>query len=89
MAKKKLYKPTGMFPSLHEDVLDAVSDHITSIWFQAKDNDTMSNNRHPTHIKGSFYCNNKYCSTRSWGSKKVAILIRGYPSNGYNAVVFN
>ena len=24
-----------------------------------------------------------------WGSKKVAILIRRYPKNGYNTIVFN
>lgn len=38
---------------------------------------------------GKFKCNNKRCSARSWSSKNVAILIRGYPENGYNAVVFN
>jgi hypothetical protein len=38
---------------------------------------------------GKFRCNNNGCSNRGWGSKKVTILIRGYPENGYNAVVFN
>jgi hypothetical protein len=29
------------------------------------------------------------CDTNGWSSKKVAILIRGYAENGYNATVFN
>ena len=38
---------------------------------------------------GKFKCNNHACSKGGWGSKKVAIMIRGYPGNGYSAVVFN
>jgi hypothetical protein len=36
---------------------------------------------------GTFMCTNNACSNRGWGSKKVAILIRGYPKGCYNAVV--
>jgi len=28
-------------------------------------------------------------SQRGWGSKKICIVIRKYPNNGYNAQVFN
>ncbi|KAH8782654.1 zinc-binding domain-containing protein [Diaporthe sp. PMI_573] len=38
---------------------------------------------------GNFACNNESYSNRGWRSKKVSILIRGYPRNGYNAVIFN
>jgi hypothetical protein len=38
---------------------------------------------------GKFKCNNNACSKNGWSSKKIAILIRGYPGHGYNAVVFN
>ena len=38
---------------------------------------------------GKFKYNNDAYSADDQGSKKVAILIRGYPKNGYNAVVFN
>lgn len=95
MVRKKFPKPKGetktsfMFPSLHHDVLNAVSDQIASTWFHENDSDRDSNNNYETHVMGKFKCNDNACSTRGWSSKKVAILIRGFPRNGYNAVVFN
>ena len=77
------------FPLLHQDVVNAVSNKIASTWFHKNDSDRDSNNEYPTHVMGKFKCNNDSCSTEGWASKKVAILIRGYPMNGYNAVVFN
>ena len=77
------------FPSLHQDIENAVSDKITSTWFQENCNNEDFNNEYSTHVMGRFKCNNSTCSTDGWGSKKVAILIRGFPNNGYNAVVYN
>lgn len=77
-----------MFPSLHETVRIAVSEEIPSVWFNANDEDDY-NNEYDTRIMGKFKCNNKKCPTHGWSSKKIAIWIRGYPSGGYNAVVFN
>ncbi|KAF1993398.1 hypothetical protein P154DRAFT_450316, partial [Amniculicola lignicola CBS 123094] len=42
-----------------------------------------------THVIGKFKCYNNTYSKDGWASKKVAILIRGYPRNSYNALVFN
>ena len=78
-----------MFPSLHEDVSNAVSDAIASTWFNEKDSDKDSYVKYSTYVMGRFTCNNNSCFKKGWGSKKVAILIRGYPEDGYNAVVFN
>jgi hypothetical protein len=95
MAGKKRSKPKGetrtsfMFPSLHQDVSNAVSNEIHSTWFSKKGSDEDSNNKYSTHVMGKFRCDNDGCSNRGWNSKKVAILIRGYPKNGYKAVVFN
>ena len=69
--------------------MNAVSNKIASTRFHKKDGDRDSNNKYSTHVMGKFKCNNDACSTGGWGSKKVAILIRGYPGNEYNAVVFN
>ncbi|KAK2035844.1 hypothetical protein LZ31DRAFT_306596 [Colletotrichum somersetense] len=38
---------------------------------------------------GKLECDNASCPNTTWTSKKVAIVIRGYHGNGYNAVVFS
>lgn len=88
-SKAKANKESYMFPSLHQDVSNAVSESITQIWFNDTDSDQGINNKYSTNVMGRFRCYNNRCSSRGWGSKKVAILIRGYPGDGYNAVVFN
>jgi hypothetical protein len=82
-------KPSYMFPSLHQDVVNAVSDEIASPEFHKDDSDSAANKRFSTHVMGKFKCNNNACHNHGWGSKKVAILIRGYSKGKYNAVVFN
>ena len=95
MAKKKSSNPqrntniSFMFPSLHQDVSNAVADEIASTWFNGKKNDKHFHTEYSTNVMGKFTCNNDDCSKKGWGSKMVAILIKGYPGNGYNAVVFN
>ncbi|EXJ69996.1 uncharacterized protein A1O5_07069 [Cladophialophora psammophila CBS 110553] len=91
---KKFSRPKGktrtsfMFPALHEDVANAVSHSIASTWFCQNNSDEGTNNIYATHVMGRFSCNNNACGN-GWSSKKVAILIRGYAENGYNAEVFN
>ncbi|KAK4038952.1 hypothetical protein C8A01DRAFT_37067 [Parachaetomium inaequale] len=95
---KKPYKPKGelsrnttaMFPSLHEDVADALSDAFISPepWFNPTGGDDDAITVYDTHIMGRFDCRNPACAKQGWGSKKISILIRQYPDNGYNAVVF-
>jgi hypothetical protein len=74
---------------LHQEVMNVISDEITSARFLENDSDEYSNNEWPTHVMGKFKCNNDACSRDGWYSKKVTILIKGYSRNGYNAVVFN
>ncbi|KAI1664631.1 zf-3CxxC domain containing protein [Pyrenophora tritici-repentis] len=85
----KSAKTSYMFPSLHQDVVSAVSNEIASPHFHMNDSDSGVRSTHSTHVMGTFVCNNRTCSNSGWASKKVAILIRGYPKNEYNAVVFN
>lgn len=82
-------KSTFMCLNLHHSVIKAVSNEITSVWFNAKGTDGNSSKTYSTHVIGKFKCSNQGCSKDGWGSKKVAILIRGYPKNGYNDIVFN
>ena len=78
-----------MFPLLHEDVVSAVSGKIASPRFHKDDSYSGACNRYATHVMADFECNNYACSDSVWVSKMVAILIRGYPQNEYNAVVFS
>lgn len=76
-------------PAFHSDIMDAVSAEIPSVWFCDINDNLQTTNEYDTNIMGSFTCNNRACAKKTWTSKKVAILIRGYPANGYNAEVFN
>ncbi|KAH7413526.1 zinc-binding domain-containing protein [Cadophora sp. MPI-SDFR-AT-0126] len=66
----------SMFPLLHENVsqlLEAENHPFT----------------HDTTIMGRFRCRNKDCKTRGWSSKKIAITIRMYSGERYNARVYH
>jgi hypothetical protein len=77
------------FSSLHQRVANALSNDIEigSTWFN-HNGGANCENEYSTHVMGKFTCTNPGCSKGSWTSKKVAIQIRGYRRNGYNAVVF-
>ncbi|KAI0841845.1 zinc-binding domain-containing protein [Hypoxylon sp. FL0890] len=81
-------KASYTYPSLHRDVEEAVSDKIPKTWFNNK-YDEKPNKTYETNVMGKFKCNNGGCSSPGWGSKKVAIQIKGYSGNGYNATVYS
>lgn len=78
-----------MFPTLHDAVQNEVLDDIGPTRFNGNNSDQGANNKYPTTVMGRFTCPNSSCYTAGWGSKTVAVLIRGYRGNGYSAVVFN
>lgn len=86
--RKTESKTSFTFPQLHQKVSSVVSDDIGSIWFNRQDGGNF-NNEYSSCVMGKFKCNNNSCPNNGWGSKKVAIRIRGYRNNGYNATVFN
>ncbi|KAG7286737.1 hypothetical protein NEMBOFW57_009051 [Staphylotrichum longicolle] len=95
---KKPYKPkkrradfgTAMFPNLHKDVENALSEEsISPPWsFNHAGGDAEAIQTYGTNIMGRFECRNNECQSGGWGSKKIAIEIRRYRDNGYNALVF-
>jgi hypothetical protein len=81
-----------MFPHLNQDVANAISDSIPSTWFRKTrkhDDDGGCNKKYSTNVMGKFKRNNYARTSRGWGSKTVAILIRGHTGSGHNAVVYN
>ncbi|KAK8029518.1 hypothetical protein PG993_010809 [Apiospora rasikravindrae] len=78
-----------MFPRLHQRVSDAVSKKIGPILFNKKGRDKDAIETYSTHVMGRFECKNESCNTKGWSSKMVAIVIRRFTEQKYNAVVFN
>jgi hypothetical protein len=76
------------FPELHQDVLDALPSAMNSLKFNHRDNFHDANKLYSTNVMGDFTCNN-HPRALIWPSKRVAIVIRGYPGNEYNAVVYS
>jgi len=78
-----------IFPWFHKYIDEEVSP-LECAWYNPSGNpDKGLKHRYNTHVMGRFRCTNEHCGTDGWASGKVAILIRGYNHNGYNAVVFN
>jgi hypothetical protein len=78
-----------MYSSLHRDVANAVVEHIGSTRFHENNSDEGSNHQYSTCVMGTLRCNNEACRGDVWDSGRITILIRKYPDNGYNVVVFS
>ncbi|KAF2761643.1 hypothetical protein EJ05DRAFT_472616 [Pseudovirgaria hyperparasitica] len=80
---------TYMYPLLHPQVARATIEHLPSIWWQAEDDEgNLSDKNFATYVRGGFRCQNQSCRSSCWGSGMIAISIRGYAGDGYNAMVF-
>jgi hypothetical protein len=98
VSNRKPYKPRGetlrgttaMFPSLYDDVKNALSSEFITPepWFNPARDDRETITEYSTYIIGRFEYRNQSYAKRNWGSKKISILIRRFPDNGYNAIVF-
>jgi hypothetical protein len=95
MGKKKAFKPkkatpcSRMYPSLHQIVTNAVSEHVGSTTFHEDDSDDGSTRECSTFVRGIFTCRKRACPGTAWASGKITIVIRRYMENEYNAVVFS
>ncbi|KAK2056358.1 hypothetical protein LY76DRAFT_518606, partial [Colletotrichum caudatum] len=78
-----------VYPSLHERISEALAEELPSTWFNNDDNSKHAHHEYSTHVMGRFTCDNQKCRNKTWTSKMVAIVIKGYHGNGYNATVFN
>ena len=82
-------KSWSTYPMLHDQVSSLLENDGLSFSFHAFD-DTMGAIRdYDTHIMGRFTCRNKRCSSSGWSSKKIAMTIRLYAGNQYNARVYH
>ncbi|KAL3477479.1 hypothetical protein BJX99DRAFT_226296 [Aspergillus californicus] len=81
----------SMFPDLHGSIIASLqsSNPGLSFTFHCADTYDDSTQDYDTNIMGSFICNNRNCKSSGWSSKKIAISIREYSGERYNARVYH
>ncbi|TVY40183.1 hypothetical protein LOCC1_G005538 [Lachnellula occidentalis] len=87
--QRKTQRPRwSMFPLMHENVsrlLEVDGLHFT---FHDLDDDVSCVQTYDTSIMGRFSCHNQKCRSNGWTSKKIAITVRMYEGERYNARVY-
>lgn len=76
------------FQRLHARIFADIRQDIPNLWHNHRGTGRWIEG-HSTHVMGTFRCVTKRWRNRRWTSGHVAIHIRGYENNGYDAVVFN
>ncbi|KAL4782733.1 zinc-binding domain-containing protein [Aspergillus varians] len=91
MSRRKIKSPRtySMYPNLHSSVSDLLKSTGLMFTFHNGDTDRNCIEQYDTSIMGRFSCHNHNCTTKGWSSKKVAITIRMYPGDKYNARVYH
>ncbi|RDW79834.1 hypothetical protein BP6252_04472 [Coleophoma cylindrospora] len=89
MTKPALIEPWSMYPALHDSVRRLLKEDDLSFTFFATDDDETFIEDYDTNIMGRFRCLNKACPKAVWTSKAIAITIRMYPEQKYNARVYH
>ncbi|RFN54936.1 hypothetical protein FIE12Z_783 [Fusarium flagelliforme] len=87
--KSKKRPAWSMYPKLHDKVLEKLKENQLNHTFNPKDEEHSALKTYDTNIMGRFRCYNDECSSPGWGSKVVAITIREFSGNRYNARVYH
>ena len=95
-SQKKIPRPSeplteswSMYPELHCDVHRLLRDDHLDFTFFSMDHDDDLTEEYDPNIMGRFACQNDQCPNRGWSSKMVAITIRSYDGQRYNARVYH
>jgi hypothetical protein len=86
---QKLDESWSMYPALHDSVSRLLEDDSLSFSFIEIDKDHGAIEEYDTNIMGRFRCLNKACRQPGWRSKLIAITIRMYTEQIYNARVYH
>ena len=87
--RQKLTKPWSMYPSFHNEVSDLLVIHGLQFRFYNEDEDDSCLDEYDTNIMGRFVCRNQRCPVPGWKSKKIAVTIRRYSDDQYNARIYH
>lgn len=86
---RKAAKLWSLYPKLHGDVAQVLDEEGLQMDFLEADDEATNIEDRDTNIMGRFICPNSGCISSGWSSKKVAITIRMYPRQRYNARVYH
>lgn len=79
----------SIYAKLDEAVQQLLGEDDVQIAFYKNDTDKGCTKDYDTNIMGHFKCTNKLCSSEGWSSMKIAVTIRLYSGNLYNARVYH
>lgn len=88
MARKSA-KLSSLHPKLHKNVTRLLNEEGLQLKFLDADDEETNINERNTNVMGRFVCQNSGCHSGGWSSKKIAITIRMYPQQLYNARVYH
>ncbi|KAI0197078.1 zinc-binding domain-containing protein [Xylaria flabelliformis] len=90
MAKKnKPIATSSMHPSRHPEVAQLLEDSGLVFTFHHDDTDDGAIKWRDSAVMGRFRCHNPKCGSHGWSSKRIAIRIRVYRRERYNAKVYH
>ena len=79
----------SIYRELHDEVSRLLEEADLHFYFHNNDNDRSCTKTWDTNIMGRFPCRNFTCKSRGWYSRKIAMTIRLYPGQKYNARVYH
>lgn len=92
MAPTKDQKPiatSSMYQALHNEVSRLLVEAGLHFGFHEDDDELGCTKARNTNIMGRFVCHNRACKASGWSSNMIAIRIRLYPDQKYNARIYH
>ncbi|KAI1116692.1 zinc-binding domain-containing protein [Nemania sp. NC0429] len=91
MAKKgkKPFPKWSMWSSKHAEVSRLLNEDNLRLQFHHHDDNNSCIKTYDSNIMGTFECHNPNCENITWSSGRVAITIRMYSGERYNARVYH
>ncbi|KAI1126007.1 zinc-binding domain-containing protein [Nemania abortiva] len=91
MARKQRRSPatSSMHPQKHAEISRLLDEDNLFFTFHDNDDEYGCTKSWDSAVMGRFRCHNPNCGTNGWSSKQIAITIRMYPGEKYNARVYH
>ena len=87
--RRKAASLWSLHPELHDDVARSLDEEELQLDFFEVDDEQTNIKERDTNVMGRFICQNNRCYSSGWSSNKIAITIRMYPRQRYNARLYH